>query len=105
MLLVLAQEQAGNPLLNSLLMIMIIFLIFYFLLIRPEQKKRQQHEQRINELTKGKRIITVGGIFAKVQSMKEDRAVITFGDNIKVEIEKSAIKTILDDEAENKSSS
>lgn len=90
----------GGGLWDFLLMMAVIFSIFYFILIRPERKKRQQHEERVNSLKKGDRIITSGGIFGKIVGMKdkEGAAVIQIAENVKIEILKSSISTILDED-------
>ena len=81
-----------------LIMMGSIFAIFYFLLIRPQQKQRQKHEEQINSLKKGDRVIAAGGIYGSIIGTKEDIAVLKVAENVKIEVLKSSITHILGSE-------
>lgn len=97
---VIAQEQgkqkpgAGGAF-GMFLPLIIMFVIFYFLLIRPNQKKEKQRQKMINELQKGDKVLTSGGIFGLVVAVKpeENKVVLKVADNTKVEFAKSAVTT------------
>ena len=82
----------GNPVL-SFLPLVLIFIIFYFFLIRPQQKRQQETQKMVNELKKGDRVVTAGGIIGTITSIQNDYVVLKVGDseNTKMEILKSAI--------------
>ena len=70
--------------------LILIFVIFYFFLIRPQQKKVKDHKLMVENLKRGDKVITSGGIIATVERvMENDRAEIEIADNVKVEIIKS----------------
>ena len=70
--------------------LILIFVIFYFFLIRPQQKKVKEHKLMVENLKRGDKVITSGGIIATVERvMENDRAEIEIADNVKVEIVKS----------------
>ena len=70
--------------------LILIFVIFYFFLIRPQQKKVKEHKLMVENLKRGDRIITSGGIVATVERvMENDRAEVTIGEDTKVEIVRS----------------
>ena len=56
--------------------LVIIFAAFYFLTIRPQRKKQKQHEELVQELRKGDRVITAGGIYGQIESMNEESIVL-----------------------------
>jgi len=56
--------------------LVLIFGMFYFLMIRPQRKRQKEHEQLIQELRKGDKVITAGGIYGQVESLSEDSLVI-----------------------------
>src|SRR5919112_1917561 len=60
----------GNPLFGPLFMYAAIFAIFYFILIRPQQRQRKQHELTIQNLKKGDRVVTSGGVIGDVVHIK-----------------------------------
>ena len=70
--------------------LILIFVIFYFFLIRPQQKKVKEHKLMVQNLKRGDKVITSGGIIATVERvMENDRAEIEITDNVKVQIVKS----------------
>jgi len=83
--------STANPLLTFLPLIF-MFVIFYFLLIRPQQKRQRELSKMIQELKKGDRVITSGGMIGTVAGIQDDYVVLKIGEGeIKVEILKSAV--------------
>ena len=75
---------------GAFLPLILIFGIFYILLIRPQQKKVKQHRDMLNNLHRGDKIITSGGIIGTVERvMENDKAEIVIGIVTKVEIIRS----------------
>ncbi|MEM7162802.1 MAG: preprotein translocase subunit YajC [Bacteroidota bacterium] len=70
--------------------LMIVF-IFYFMIIRPQQKKTKQAKEFREALKKGTKVVTIGGIHGKVESIKEKTAIITTEGGGKLKVDKSAI--------------
>ncbi|MBC8473393.1 MAG: preprotein translocase subunit YajC [Candidatus Omnitrophica bacterium] len=75
----------------SLMPIIFIFGIFYFLLIRPQQKKQKEHQRMVSELKKNDEVVTNGGIHATVVNVKDTTLTLKIDENVKVEINKTAI--------------
>ena len=76
--------------------LILIFIIFYFFLIRPQQKRVKDHRSMVNDLKRGDEIITSGGIIAIVDRvLEDDRIQVTLTDNVKVQIIKSTITSLL----------
>jgi len=71
--------------------IILMFVIFYFLLIRPQQKKAKTHQEMINNLKKGDRVITSGGIYGLITSLDETTATIEIADKVRVKVTRSSI--------------
>ena len=70
--------------------LILIFVIFYFFLIRPQQKKVKEHKIMVENLKRGDKVITSGGIIGTVERIIEnDKAEIQISENVKVEIVKS----------------
>ena len=89
--------SAGDSMMQFFLMMGSIFAIFYFLMIRPQQKQRQRHEEQINALKKGDRVVGAGGIYGTIVGVKDDKAVIKIAENVKIEITKASITHILEE--------
>lgn len=86
-----------------ILMLVVMFVAMYFLMIRP-QKKKQKEEQKMREnLQIGDEILTIGGFYFKVVSIKEDSLIVeSVSDHTKMKIAKWAIQqnmTVHDDQS------
>ena len=91
--------QAGQPsLLASLLPLIILFAIFYFLVILPQQRQAKQHKEMVENLKKGDKIITTGGIIAEVVKNEPEFLKVKINDNVEVKLDKSAVARKLNDE-------
>ena len=64
-------EQIG-----AFLPLILIFGVFYILLIRPQQRKIKLHREMINNLRRGDKIITSGGIIATINKVNENRELL-----------------------------
>ena len=58
---------------GAFLPLILIFGIFYILLIRPQQKKVKQHRDMLNNLRRGDKIITSGGIIGTINKVFDNR--------------------------------
>ena len=61
---------------GAFLPLILIFGVFYILLIRPQQKKVKQHREMLNNLKRGDKIITSGGIIGSINKVNENRRVM-----------------------------
>ena len=76
--------------------LILIFVIFYFFLIRPQQKRVKEHKAMVEALKRGDEVITAGGILGKVERvMEDDRIEVDIGNDVKVQIIKSTITSLL----------
>ena len=70
--------------------LILIFVIFYFFLIRPQQKKVKEHKLMVENLKRGDKVITSGGIVGSIERvMDNDKVEVTISENVKVEVIKS----------------
>ena len=94
MFLLQAPAQQGSSW-SGLVMIVLIFVIFWLFFIRPQNKRakeQQQQQQQFREnLKKGDKIVTIGGIHGKIDEVKESTVIVSVDHNTKIEFEKSAI--------------
>tara|TARA_B100000287_G_C20440614_1_gene705406 strand:+ start:291 stop:578 length:288 start_codon:yes stop_codon:yes gene_type:complete len=70
--------------------LILIFVIFYFFLIRPQQKKVKEHKLMVENLKRGDKVITSGGIIGTVEKVIDnDKVEVLISDEVRVEIVKS----------------
>jgi preprotein translocase subunit YajC len=83
-------EEGGGGIMSFLPLILII-IVFYLFFIRPQMRKSKEQKKFRENLKKGDKIVTIGGIHGKLLEIKENQAVIEVGNQVKLVIEKSAI--------------
>ena len=70
--------------------LILIFVIFYFFLIRPQQKKVKEHKLMVENLKRGDKVITSGGIIGTVEKVLDnDKVEVSISQNVTVEVIKS----------------
>lgn len=90
-------ESPGGlgPLLGSMLPFILMFAILYFLLIRPQQKRQRQHQQMLEQLKNGDKVVTSGGIIGTITGLKPETVTMRIADNVKIEVQRSAISKVI----------
>ena len=83
--------QGGGGIVAFLPFILIMFII-YFLMIRPQTKRQKKNTMR-DDLKKGDKVITMGGIYGTIQGFKEKGriAIVKVDNNTNITINKTAI--------------
>lgn len=79
---------------TGLLPLVLIFGIFYFFIIRPQSQRRKKVEEMVDNLEKGDKIITSGGMVTKVNSVDEDTVLAEIDSGVKARFQKSSITDV-----------
>ena len=80
----------SNSGIGQFIPLILIFVIFYFFLIIPQQKKAKEHKIMIENLKRGDKVVTSGGITGIVERVIDnDKVEVEIADNVKVEIVKA----------------
>lgn len=91
-------EQTGGflAMLPMLGFYAIIILAMYFILIRPQRKKSKEEKKMRENLQVGDEIVTIGGFYGRVISLKEDTMVIeSKSDHSKMTVARWALQSNL----------
>ena len=100
-----AQSAEGAGGLTSLLPFVLIFVVFYFFLIRPQQKRAKEHREMVNQLNRGDKVITSGGLVGTVTKAVDDQETVEveIAKDVKVNIMRTMIadKRAKNDKAKN----
>jgi preprotein translocase subunit YajC len=97
----LAQTQSASPAaggpnpIASFVPLILIFIIMYFILFRPQMRKQKEQQQLVSTLKTGDRVVTASGIHGLISNVKETTVILKVADNVKIEIEKSAVTNVL----------
>ena len=81
-----ATDAAGDPgILVTLAPLVFVFFIFYLMVIRPQNKRLIEHRKMINELNKGDKVVTGGGLVGTVKKLQgDDEVVLELGHGVEV---------------------
>lgn len=74
-----------------LIFLVVIFGLMYFVMIRPQRKRQQEHQNLIEELHKGDRVMTAGGIHGQIDSISEDSVVLKIESGGMIRIARTSI--------------
>lgn len=85
------EAASGGGTFGALVPLLLMFVIFYFLLIRPQQKKAKEHREMIQNLKKGDKVITGGGIHGRVTGMDETTLTVEIADKVRVKVNRGNI--------------
>jgi len=75
----------------TFLPLILVFVVFYFFMIRPQMKKQKEMNNYRNSLKKGDKVITTGGIYGRVQEVRDNYVMIDAGGDIKLKVDKNAL--------------
>jgi preprotein translocase subunit YajC len=96
----LAGTPAAGGGLGMILPLLLMIPLFYLFLMRPQQKKQKQWQEMLSSIKTGDRVTTAGGIRGTIMSIKDDTIIIRVApDNLKIEVVKSAIASVTQQEA------
>tara|TARA_B000000460_G_scaffold240661_1_gene206444 strand:- start:493 stop:780 length:288 start_codon:yes stop_codon:yes gene_type:complete len=80
----------SNSGIGQFIPLILIFVIFYFFLIRPQQKKAKDHKTMVENLKRGDKVVTSGGIVGTIERVIDSEKVeVEIADSVKVEIVRS----------------
>jgi len=83
--------------LGSLPIFLLMFVIIYFLMIRPQSIQQRNHKSMLENLKKGDKVLTRGGIIGKIvdfQGKNDNIVILTIDDSTKIKILKSYISSL-----------
>ncbi len=76
---------------SMLIWLGVFILIFYVFLIMPRKKEEKRHKTLLEELKKGDKVVSIGGINGVVAKIKDDTVVVKVNDDTEIEFLKKAI--------------
>ena len=86
-----AGGEGGTGQWTPIIFLVVLFGIFYFLLIRPQRRKQKEHQSMVEELTRGEKVITAGGIYGQIESINEESVVLKIESGTTIRVARSSI--------------
>ncbi|MGI6533515.1 MAG: preprotein translocase subunit YajC [Peptococcia bacterium] len=86
---------------NVTLLVVLVGLM-YFTVVRPQQKMRKERQEMLDNLKVGDKIVTIGGIYGKITTLKEDVMQLEVAPNMVLKMQRAAVSFVEVDEKKEK---
>ncbi len=74
-----------------IIFVVLLVAIFYFLIIRPQRRQQKKHQELMQEMKRGDKVVTTGGIFGVVESLSDDSVVLKVESGASIRVARSSI--------------
>ena len=91
LLFVIAQSQPQQSMLGMFLPLVLIIVVFYFFMIRPQMKRQKETQKFRDALQRGDKVVTSGGIYGRIDEIKDKIIYLEVAPNIKLKVDKSVV--------------
>jgi preprotein translocase subunit YajC len=83
--------EGGTSIWTMLIFVVLLFGLMYFVMIRPQRKRQKEHQRLIEELKRGDRVVTAGGIYGTIDSISEDSVTIKVESGATMRVAKGSV--------------
>jgi preprotein translocase subunit YajC len=80
---------------SSFVPFILLFIIMYFIFFRPQMRRQKEQQRLVQALKTGDRVVTNAGIHGLISNVKDTTVIVKVADNVKIEMEKSAIANVV----------
>jgi len=87
------EGEEGGSIAPLIIFLVLIFGMMYFLMIRPQRKRQKEHQELMEDLRRGDRVITAGGVYGVIESVSEDSVIIKVESGTTMRVAKGSIAT------------
>ena len=84
-------ETSPSSIIYLVVLVVLMIGMFYFLMIRPMRQREKQHDQMVEDLQRGDKVVTAGGIYGEVDRIDEDSIVIIVESGAKMRVTKGGV--------------
>jgi len=85
------EEGQKRPMWVTLVILLGIVVVFYLVMILPQRRRQKKHQEMLQALNRGDRIVTNGGVIGTITRVKEESFIIKTADKTELEIDKSVV--------------
>lgn len=90
LIFIIAQQQQQS-MLGMFLPLVLIIVVFYFFMIRPQMKRQKETQKFRDALQKGDKVVTSGGIYGRIDEIKDQVIILEVAPGIKLKVDKSVV--------------
>ena len=88
---ILLMAQPGQSPAMTFIPLLLIIVVFYFFMIRPQVRKQKELSNYRNQLKKGDKVVTTGGMYGKIQEVNDQTVLLEVDSNVHIRVDKSAV--------------
>jgi len=90
-ILLMTQPKEGESPYMTFLPLILIVVVFYFFIIRPQMKRQKELKNFRTSLAKGDKVITTGGIYGKINDVKDDSLIIEISEGVRIRVDINSV--------------
>jgi preprotein translocase subunit YajC len=68
-------------------------------MIRPQTKKQKELQKQRDEMKKGDKVVTAGGIYGEIKEVQENALLITIAKDVTIKVDKQSVYVAAEDAA------
>ena len=76
----------SGPMWTFVAPMVLMVVIFYFLLIRPQQRKAKEQRNFLENLKRGDRVITTGGLCGEITNISDQIVTLEVADKVRLDV-------------------
>jgi preprotein translocase subunit YajC len=81
-----------------LIPIALLVALTWFVLVRPQRRRQQKQNEMVSQLEEGVEILTAGGVYGTVRSIREDELTVEIAPGTNVKLDKRAVAMVVPEE-------
>jgi len=74
-----------------IMFLVLLFGLMYFVMIRPQRKRQQEHQELVQELRKGDKVVTAGGIYGQIETISDESVVLKIESGATIRVARSSV--------------
>lgn len=94
-----APAPGGSLFTGMAMPLLLCAVVFYLLVLGPERKQRKKRDEMLKKLSKGDKVMTTGGMHATVAAVQDDVVTLQIADGVRARFARSAVQTVITEEA------
>ena len=90
------QEEAPSALggFGSMIPMVIVMAVLIYFMWRGQKKEQKRRQEMIDGVKVGDKVVTIGGIYGEIVTVKEQSFIVKIADNTRIELMKSAVSNV-----------
>jgi len=82
---------------SSFIWLIGFFALMYFLMIRPQQKQKKKRQEVLDNIQKGEKVVTIGGIHGKIVSLDKETMMLEIADGVIIKMQRSSVGFVVEE--------